>query len=198
MKEKWNQKFSGEEYLYGKTPNDFYKQILDKLQAGKILLLGEGEGRNAVYAAEKGWEVDAVDFSDIAREKALKLAAEKSVQINYKITDISTYAPKEQEYDAVAIIFLHFTEEIREIVHKRAISSLKKGGSIIMQIYDKEQIKNGTGGPKSIDYLYSLEDVYNDFHELQFDLFTKERVDQSEGSGHSGIQDVIKFHGKKI
>ena len=82
----WDERYSSIEFVYGTEPNIFFKDELDKLNTGNILLPGEGEGRNAVYAAVKGWNVDAVDFSIIAKEKALNLAEENSVSINYEIT----------------------------------------------------------------------------------------------------------------
>src|ERR1039457_7358000 len=83
-KQNWDERFSSEEYVYGTDPNVFLKEQLAKLSPGRLLMLGEGEGRNAVYAAKMNWQVDAVDFSDQARLKALKLAAKDNVKINYR------------------------------------------------------------------------------------------------------------------
>ncbi|GAH29249.1 unnamed protein product, partial [marine sediment metagenome] len=94
---------------------------LDKLKTGNILMMGEGEGRNAVYAATNGWKVDAVDFSKIAKEKALKLAEENTVSINYEITELSKYKPKSNYYNAAAIIFLHLNPKIRSAVHSKVV-----------------------------------------------------------------------------
>jgi 2-polyprenyl-3-methyl-5-hydroxy-6-metoxy-1,4-benzoquinol methylase len=80
----WDERYSTTEFIYGSEPNSFFKSELEKLASGKILLLGEGEGRNAVYTALNGWTVDAVDFSLKAKEKALQLAEENKVHINYK------------------------------------------------------------------------------------------------------------------
>ena len=197
MKEKWDQKFGGENYHYGKNPNSFYKSIIDKLPSGKILLLGEGEGRNAVYAAKKGWQVFAIDFSETGKEKALRLAGENNVPINYTIADVTEYIPPSNEFDAVALIFLHFGEDTRELVHQRVLNSLKPGGSLILEAFDKEQINNPHGGPRNVAYLYSLEDVYTDFHELQLEVFSKENINLDEGIGHSGKGEVIRLHGIK-
>ncbi len=83
MKNKWNDRYSSEEYFFGKEPNDFLKEEIGKLAPGKALFIGEGEGRNSVYAASLGWEVDAIDISNVGKEKALKLAEDKNVNINY-------------------------------------------------------------------------------------------------------------------
>jgi hypothetical protein len=55
----WDERYADEEYVYGTTPNQYFKQELEKLTPGKILLPGEGEGRNAVFAATQGWKVTA-------------------------------------------------------------------------------------------------------------------------------------------
>ncbi len=96
----WNERFSTDKYIYGKNPNKFFKEQIDKLKPGRLLLLGEGEGRNSVYAAIKGWEVDAVDFSQTAKEKALKLAKKNNVNINYTISNLTDFIPRENCYDA--------------------------------------------------------------------------------------------------
>ena len=89
MKDFWNDRYGRAEYAYGKEPNVFFKEQLDQLQPGKILLPAEGEGRNAVYAAEKGWQASAYDWSENAYKKAMQLAEEKKVNIDYQICSLS-------------------------------------------------------------------------------------------------------------
>lgn len=197
MKDMWNERFAKEEFAYGKEPNQFFKLEIEKLTPGKLLLLGEGEGRNSVFAATLGWEVDAVDWSEKAKEKAEKLAEENSAKINYTVADLSEYSPKENLYDAVGLIFLHLLPDLREEVHRKAVSSLKSGGVVILESYSKEQIENTSGGPKDIDLLYSLEKIFSDFSELDIISFTKEKVELNESHIHTGIADVIRYVGKK-
>ena len=97
----WNERFSTDKYIYGKNPNKFFKEQIDQLKPGRLLLLGEGEGRNSVYAAIKGWEVDAVDFSKTAKEKALLLAKQNDVNINYTINNLADFIPNENFYEAI-------------------------------------------------------------------------------------------------
>jgi len=101
MKHLWNERFAKEEYAYGKEPNQFFKEEIDKLNPGRLLLFGEGEGRNGIYAAKLGWEVDAVDWSDAAKNKAEKLADDNNVKINYTVADVSDYNPKENYYATI-------------------------------------------------------------------------------------------------
>ncbi|AFN74190.1 SAM-dependent methyltransferase [Melioribacter roseus P3M-2] len=198
MKDLWDKRFSSDEYIYGIEPNEFFKSQLDKLTPGRLLLLGEGEGRNAVYAAALGWKVDAVDFSQSGKIKAERLAAEKKVTINYIVHDLSDYQPEPESYDAAGLFFLHLEEDLRKEVHKKAIDALKKGGRLIMEAFEKEQLEYDSGGPKNLSLLYSLEDIAEDFIDLDFEYFAKEIVELNEGKGHGGKASVIRFTGIKV
>jgi len=189
----WDERYSSIEFIYGTEPNTFFKDELDKLKTGDILLLGEGEGRNAVYAAVKGWNVDAVDFSIIANEKALKLAEENSVNINYEITDLSEYKPKSNYYDAAAIIFLHLNPKIRSDIHSKVVDSLMPGGTLILEVYEKEQLGKDSGGPQNIDMLYSKEELKNDFKLMKINLFEKKRIHLDESHHHKGEAVIIRL-----
>lgn len=197
MATQWDKRYSTEEYVYGTEPNQFFRDELSVLNPGKILFLGEGEGRNSVFAANNGWEVDAVDSSSVGKEKAMKLAQQKGVSINYSVSDLNDYSFPANKYDAVVLIFLHLPEELREKIHASVISTLKPGGVVILESFEKEQIKHNSGGPKNEALLYSLEDIYNDFHELDIEKFSKEIIDISEGDLHSGKSAVLRFVGKK-
>jgi SAM-dependent methyltransferase len=197
MKQMWNERFAKEEFAYGKEPNAFFKQEIEKLIPGKLLLLGEGEGRNGVYAAKLGWKVDAVDWSERGKEKAEKLAYENEVQINYIVADLSDYIPQKNNYDAVGLIFLHLPTEFREVVHQKIAASLNNGGVVILESYSKEQVANSSGGPKDPDLLYSLEEIFTDFAELGINSFSKEKVELNESRIHTGQADVIRYIGSK-
>lgn len=197
MLDKWNERFSSNEYAYGKEPNIIFKEELEKLKPGKILLPAEGEGRNAVFAAKLGWDVTAFDYSEKAREKALKLAEESGVKINYEISAIEDYDFKENEFDAIGLVFCHIHEDEREQLHHKLVNSLKHNGHIIMVVYDVNQLKYGTGGPKEKEFLYTLESLVEDFIDLDFVSLSSEKIDLSEGLFHKGTSEVIRFTGKK-
>lgn len=195
-KDNWNQRYSKDEFVYGTEPNKFFADQLQKLSHVKLLLLGEGEGRNAVFAAGLGWSVDAVDFSETARDKALKLAEEKSVEINYVLSEITEFTPK-NKYDCIALIYLHLPPEIREQLHDKIQTWLNPNGTIILEAFDKDQLKYNSGGPKNIDLLYSLEDIFTDFQDLSIKTFSKEIITLTEGKHHSGSGVVIRYTGTK-
>lgn len=198
MHQHWNERYSTDLYIFGKDPNKFFKDELEKLNPGRILLLGEGEGRNGVYAASKGWRVEAVDFSDIAKQKAMMLAEENKVTLNYIISDIAEYQAAPETYDAVGLIFVHLDKDIRGRIHRDLINSLKPGGTIIVEVYEKDQINMNSGGPKDLDLLYSLEEIVEDFADLDFITLSKENLYLYESILHHGDAWVIRFVGRKI
>jgi 2-polyprenyl-3-methyl-5-hydroxy-6-metoxy-1,4-benzoquinol methylase len=195
MSKFWDERYSKKEYVYGILPNEFFKTQLNKLKPGKLLLLAEGEGRNAVYAAKSGWLVDATDSSEQAKIKALGLAKENGVSINYQVKSLDEFIPEKSAYDAVGIIFVHQEYELSKIFHARAVEALKPGGKIILQVFHKEQFGRTSGGPKTPDQLYTLDDIKNNFKSLFTEILSKDFIDLSEGEFHSGEGVVINFTG---
>lgn len=197
MKELWEQRFANEEYMYGKEPNEFLKAELENITPMKALFIGDGEGRNSVYAAKIGWQVEANDWSENAKIKALKWARENNVSINYNIVDFENMKLDPESYDLIVLIFIHVDAPLREKLHSMVISALKKDGRIILEAYDKDQLKYNSGGPKTLDLLYSLEEIYTDFNDLEIIKFSKETVTLSEGKIHQGKSSVIRYVGHK-
>lgn len=194
----WNERYSQTEYIYGETPNKFFAAVLESLPAGKMILPCEGEGRNAVYAASKGWIVKAFDLSEAGKLKALQLASIKNVVIYYDIEDASTANFPAGSADVVAFIYAHFPASIRRQAHRKAIEWLKPGGRIIMEVFNPDQLKNNSGGPKDLSMLYTEEVVKEDFQDLKIELLQKVQTTLSEGKYHEGIADVLQFIGVKI
>ncbi|MBU1095304.1 MAG: SAM-dependent methyltransferase [Ignavibacteriae bacterium HGW-Ignavibacteriae-2] len=197
MKELWEQRFANEEYMYGKEPNEFLKAELENITPMKALFIGDGEGRNSVYAAKIGWQVEANDWSENAKIKALKWARENNVSINYNIVDFENMKLDPESYDLIVLIYIHVDAPLREKLHSMVISALKKDGRIILEAYDKDQLKYNSGGPKTLDLLYSLEEIYTDFNDLEIIKFSKETVTLSEGKIHQGKSSVIRYVGHK-
>lgn len=199
MKNFWDERYSLKDYIYGTQPNQFFKEQIDKLTAGKILMVGEGEGRNAVYAAKLGWQVDALDSSSVAREKAMSLAEQNKVSINYQVADIHSYNFPVNTYDAVGIIFLHINETLTEseILYKKLTGSLKNDGRIILELFSKNQLGKKTGGPQDLSLLYSVEQIHKNFSTLTHEVLYEENVLLSEGDLHNGEASVIRYVGVK-
>jgi hypothetical protein len=197
MKEVWNQRYASQEYIYGRSPNVFFKQEIDKLSPGKILLPMEGEGRNAVYAAQMGWEVVAYDFSEEGRKKAMLLAKECGVEIQFLISDNDSFASDDNDFDALALVFTHLPSGIRQRIFRSLLNYLKPGAEVILELYSKEQLALGTGGPPNIDFLVSKADLEADFECLNPLIVIQKEVTIEEGIGHSGRSSVIQLRGVK-
>jgi cyclopropane fatty-acyl-phospholipid synthase-like methyltransferase len=194
----WNERYSEKEYVYGEEPNVFFAEQLEQLQPGNIILPCEGEGRNAVYAATRGWKVNAFDASEAGKSKALKLANKKGVTIDYTIEDAGTVTYPENSADVVAFIFAHFPPATRKQIHQKAISWLKPSGRIIIEAFNTQQLQNNSGGPKELSLLYTENMVKEDFEGLKIAFIQTLQTTLKEGKYHEGKADVIQFAGIKI
>lgn len=194
----WDNKFSPKNFIYGTEPNNFFRESLNKLSPGRILMLGEGEGRNAVFAAIKHWKVDAVDFSQTAKEKALNFAQENSANIDYTLSNLEDYNFIPDRYDAVGNIFLHLHPTVRKIVHPGIIFTLKKNGYLILEVFEKDQLGRKTGGPQNFDMLYSVDELEKDFNSLKIILLERKNIILEEGGMHNGEAVVVRLLAQKV
>ncbi len=197
MKEFWNDRFSTDNYVYGIEPNELLKDYIDRNKTGVILFPGEGEGRNMVYAAQKGWDAKAIDQSDIGMVKAIKLAEKSNVKIDYSLGDILTFDYKSESFDSIALVFFHLPEMLRKKIHKHLISLLKPKGKIFIVGFTKEQLKYSSGGPKDVNMLYSEELLNEDFSGLEVIKCRTKEMELDEGPGHQGVGSVIEFEAVK-
>ncbi len=193
MRDFWEERYKNRDYVYGDKPNMFFKTFIDGVEPGRILLPAEGEGRNAVYAANRGWEVDAFDFSFNARKKALELARREGVSIEYLVADIEFHELGEEMYDAIALVHVHFLPRNRKYIHKKLINSLKKGGFFLMEAFSPEQHTFGTGGPSDKKMLYDVHDLNDDFKDLEIETLYKREIELDEGMYHKGPASVIRL-----
>lgn len=197
MAHQWDQRYSAEEYLFGVLPNEWFEEKLKIMRPGKILLPGEGEGRNAVWAATQGWQVTAFDQSYEAKSKALKLASENEVELKYLVKDLRCFREEEGSYDVIALIYVHMPSEYRTKVHNDLLKMLKPGGCLIFEAFSKSQISMNSGGPKDIDMLYSPEDLKSDFSEMKIMEFYDIKVHLAEGELHKGHAEIIRIFARK-
>lgn len=190
----WDEKFGREGYLYGTEPNRFLKSVIDALPSGsRVLFLGEGEGRNACYAAAAGMVVSAIDASETGLQKLASLAASKHVSVTAIHLDLAFWEP-EEHYDAILCAYLHLEEPLRSDVFVRALSAVAPGGIFAGEFFATSQIERNSGGPKALELLYDTQA----FEKLQRPWFDANiealRVELDEGRGHQGTADVIQVH----
>jgi 2-polyprenyl-3-methyl-5-hydroxy-6-metoxy-1,4-benzoquinol methylase len=187
----WDEKFGTEEFIYGTEPNEYLKEELEHLQKGKALFVCEGEGRNAVYAATKGWEVLAFDQSEEGKKKSFSLAQQKKTKIEFLIADAAEFVYGEEQYDLVVLIYAHFPPHLRNHVHKHCLQSLKPGGILLLEAFNPKQLSNNSGGPKDPTMLYSKEMMEKDFAGQNYYIELLQ-TELHEGKYHEGLADIIR------
>ncbi|MBK9249893.1 MAG: class I SAM-dependent methyltransferase [Ignavibacteria bacterium] len=201
--DRWNERFSANEFVYGETPNQFLEEHLQTLLPGSILFPAEGEGRNAVYAASLGWKVSAFDISTEGRKKAMRLAASKNVTIDYQVGTLDTLDYKHGQFDVIALIYAHFPADIKSQYHKELSALLRSGGVVIFEAFSKKhpeyQATNpSVGGPKELAMLFSVEEIEADFAGYEVLMLEERAIELREGAFHQGVGSVIRFVGRKL
>lgn len=197
MKQFWDQRYSEHDSVYGNEPNRFFKSFIDTHKPGSVLLPAEGEGRNALYAARKGWQADAFDYSEVARQKAIDRAAREGLPIHYDLQDIASFKANKQ-YDAVALIYVHLPEPLRKQFHAEIAKSIRPGGFLVLEAFAKEQVHLPGGGPKDIDLLYDAPTLCNDFALLHIMSCEQKELHLQEGEFHKGESAVLRLIGQRI
>jgi len=200
--DRWNERYSTDEFAYGTQPNQFLKEQLEKLKPGKILFPAEGEGRNAVFAAKLGWTVSAFDISDAGRNKAMQLAAAYKVTIDYQVGALESLDYHAEQFDAIALIYAHFPADIKSHYHKTLDHFLRNGGTVIFEAFSKRHLdylarNENVGGPKDIASLFSIEEIQSDFANYEIISLEEKEIDLHEGLFHNGTGSVIRFVGRK-
>ncbi|MGB0865595.1 MAG: SAM-dependent methyltransferase [Granulosicoccaceae bacterium] len=188
----WDEAFSSEEYIYGKAPNDFLRDNYQVIPKGRVLLLAEGEGRNAVFLAGKGYRVMAMDSSSVGLEKAQKLAEEQGVEIDIHCEDLTTFDLGEQCWDGIVSIYCHLPEELRRDLYRRVQQALKPDGVFFLEGYRPEQLAYKTGGPPLASMMTSKETLAEQLPQLAFSHLLELDREVIEGSYHTGMAAVVQ------
>ena len=188
----WDERYSTEEYAYGKSPNEFLREHYRAIPKGKVLCIAEGEGRNAVFLAEQGYEVTAMDGSRVGLEKAARLAAERGVAIERIHGDLATFDMGRAKWDGIVSIFVPLRTELRKTVHRRVVEALKPGGVFLIEAYRPEQLAYRTGGGDSADRMVGKADLAAELVGLRFDRLEEVERSVVEGRYHTGMAAVVQ------
>lgn len=157
MKEHWNQRFAEAEFAYGEAPHVSLAEQFGTPGTGRVLCLAEGQGRNAVHLAGLGYDVTALDYSEVGLERAQELAARHGVSIQTLQADLSTYAFEPEAWDGIVSIFGHLPAALRARVNAQLHGALKPGGWLQLVGYHPKQLEYGTGGPQEPSMLYTVD-----------------------------------------
>jgi 2-polyprenyl-3-methyl-5-hydroxy-6-metoxy-1,4-benzoquinol methylase len=181
---RWDDRFGKKEFAFGKEPNPLLKRYIHFLPKGRVLDIAAGEGRNSVFLAQNGFEVDAVDISEKGLKKAQKLAKEKGVKINTFLVDLDQYQIEKEQYDLIANFYF-----LRRRLIPRIKQGLKKGGKVVFETYLLEHRKLGTGGPKQAKYFLKPNELLRLYKNFRI-LFYREGIFR-EGGRKKAVASLI-------
>lgn len=184
-REDWNKRYSASDFVWTVNPNQFVVAETVGLRPGHAVDLAGGEGRNAIWLAERGWQVTAVDFSEVAVEKGRQLAESRAVRVDWVVADLAKYALRSGFYDLVLVCYLQIPEPERRLILGRARQAVAPGGTFLWIAHDLSNLEHGVGGPKSPAVLCSPQDVVADLpgFEIQKAEVVQRRVQRDELGG---------------
>lgn len=193
----WNGKFSKVDYFYGTKANEFLASKIELIKnKKKLLCLGEGEGRNAIFFAKNGFEVSAIDASDVGLAKLELRSKEENLNVKTFCMDLNHWETSEK-YDVIVASYLHMFKDEREELFKKIEDSLNPNAYFIAEFFSTKQLEFTSGGPKDLELLYTIEDFKNHFLSCKKEL-KEEIVTLDEGIGHQGEACVIRVVIQKL
>jgi SAM-dependent methyltransferase len=172
----WDRRYAEAQYIWTATPNRFLVEETAELGPGRALDLACGEGRNAVWLAERGWQVTGVDFSEVALDKARRLAEDRGVSGEWIASDLLGYTPASQAFDLVLVFYLQIPEQERRVVLRRAADAVAPGGTLLIVAHDSANLTDGYGGPQDPRVLHSAPDIVADLSGSALDVERAEQV----------------------
>jgi SAM-dependent methyltransferase len=181
----WDRRYAGSGLLWTAKPNRFLVAETSELPAGRALDLATGEGRNAVWLAEQGWQVVGVDFSRVGLEKAQQLAVDRGIEVEWLQTDLLDYRPEPRAFDLVLVFYLQVPQDDRQPILSAAATAVARGGTLLLVAHDKRNLEQGHGGPKDASVLYTPQDVVRDLEgsglQIERAAVVERPVDTPEG-----------------
>ncbi|MGD8280700.1 MAG: class I SAM-dependent methyltransferase [Gemmatimonadota bacterium] len=189
----WNERYAEPFAAYGTEPNDFLREVADRIPDGPVLCLAEGEGRNAVFLAEKGHEVTAVDQSEVGLANAAALATERGVEITTAVADLAHYDLGRERWTGIVSIWGHLPPGLRKRVHAACVQALRPGGALVLEAYAPRQLdRPGQGGPPSADLLMTPEGLRHELAGLGFERCAEVDRNVAEGRYHDGPSTTVQ------
>jgi SAM-dependent methyltransferase len=194
---KWDRNYAGPEYIFGTAPNAFLASQAHRFaKRGRILVPGDGEGRNGVWLSGQGFDVVSVEASVVGVEKARALAASRSVKPDIQLGNLETWAWPIAAFDGVASIFVHFMPHVRCALHRRMLNVLKPGGILVLEAFtpkNAEKRAAGSRGGPPTEMLYTEAMLRDDFAGAILEYIEEVDVALDEGSRHAGRASVVRL-----
>lgn len=195
---KWNDRYSEPGFAFGSEPNAWLAGLDPILpRQGTALSLAEGQGRNAVWLAQRGLAVTAVDIAEIGLAKAAELAASRGVPLTCVHADLAGYAMGLAQWDVIVSICCHLPPALRRAVHANVVAALKPGGLFVMEAYTPAQTLRETGGPRDPELCPTAELLRQELAGLVFETLHERVRPVLEGRYHTGEADVVDVLARK-
>ena len=155
----WNQRYEATELMWSAGPNQFVEQICAGFSPGRSIDLAAGEGRNALWLAEQGWDSTAVDYSSVAIDKARQIAERRGLSITTEVADLNQYVPASGGYDLVLVAYLQLPDDQLTPILRRAAAAVAPGGRFVLVCHDATNLEHGHAGPQYPEVLTTPEQV---------------------------------------
>ena len=189
----WDARYAEPRFAYGTEPNEFLASVADRIPAGPVLCIAEGQGRNAVFLAQLGHDVLAMDQSPVGMERAAQLARDRGVPLRTEVADLRDFVIEPGAWAGIVAIFAHLPPPLRTDVYRRVVAGLRPGGVFVLESYTPAQLSLGTGGPKSPEMLMTLGIVHDELDGLTFEVAQEIERDVHEGTYHTGRAAVVQL-----
>ncbi|NEY91973.1 SAM-dependent methyltransferase [Tabrizicola oligotrophica] len=195
----WDERYKGKDYLFGTEPAAFVAREAGVLAPGsRVLCLADGEGRNSVHLAGLGHRVTAMEPSGVALDKARALAGARGVVVEFRQSGVETW-DWSRPFDAALGVFIQFAPPaLRAAIHAGIARAVVPGGLVLLHGYAPRQIANGTGGPRAVENLYTLDQLRADFPGWEVLRAADYDAEIHEGTGHAGRSALVDFIARKL
>jgi len=191
----WKQRYQQIELVWSASANIWVQEVTQDLPPGWALDIAAGEGRNALWLADRGWQVTAVDFSTVALQRARSLAEKHLGQDAGRLVtleaDVQTWVPEARSYDLVLMVYLHLPEQERRPVMRAAAEAVAPGGTLLVVGHDLENLTSGHGGPQNPAFLYRPSDIVADIEPSQLVVVRHETAVRSATNAQGQQVDAL-------
>jgi SAM-dependent methyltransferase len=194
---KWDRQYADEAYIFGTAPNVFLAAEAHRFKPrGRILVPGDGEGRNGVWLAAQGFVVSSVEASSVGVGKARALATARGAQLDIQNANLDNWGWPLEAFDGVAAIFVHFEPHVRQIMHRRMLAALRPGGILLLEAFTPKHVENrkaGSRGGPPLEMLYTADLLRDDLAGAEIELLGEVEVMLDEGARHQGQAQVVRL-----
>ena len=174
----WDRRYEGRELVWTAEPNPFLVAETETLVPGRVIDLACGEGRNAIWLAERGWQAVGADFSEVGLRKARELAKRRGVNVEWVAADLLDYRPDPRAFDLVLVFYLQLSATERRPILRAAAEAVAPNGTFLLVAHDSSNLQHGHGGPQDPAVLYTADDVVDDLADAGLQVERAERVER--------------------